>query len=151
VLALLLQWQTHGHFSGGGAPSGQSDDIREEAEMARIGMADYNTIGNEVVSHWTLYGATRTVGGMTLAAFQALLDDALTKVRTAEDLDTQAAVAKASRDTALDTLETALVRYRDGVNGEAGRDSEQARTLPKIRRRKSSGGGGSTPSLPPGV
>jgi len=129
----------------------QAIAIQEDTEMARIGMAAFGTIGHEVVSHWTLYGDTRTIGGMTLAQFLAVLDDALTKVRAVEALDTQATVARASRDTALKVLDRALVRYRDGVNSEAGRNSEQARTLPRIRPRRSSGGGGAAPTSPPGV
>ncbi|NCO40374.1 MAG: hypothetical protein COZ06_33520 [Armatimonadetes bacterium CG_4_10_14_3_um_filter_66_18] len=102
--------------------------------MPQHALTEYHTLVDQFAAHWKEYGETKEVAGRTLAEFQTLAQAALAKIETWTTLQERLSVAAAERDQAVEELEGAMIAYRDGVRGAAGRHSPAAESLPKASK-----------------
>ena len=76
---------------------------------------------NTIAVAWGNLAKDDSFGGLTLAQFQQLLDDAGTKTGTLAALDANYADAMMKRDTAHATLSSAMLDVVDGVKGNTAK------------------------------
>ena len=76
---------------------------------------------NAIASAWGTLAGTDSFGGLTLAQFQQLQTDAQNKSATLTTLDAGYTDAMMQRDTAHETLNTAMLNVVDGVKGNTAK------------------------------